>query len=221
MDQVEETTPLKVALFESLRQQLVGYDFKLNARNDNFLRLHDGFTDIFQITCLDGKPGYRIRPGVGVRIERVEEIFHQTSGIERKYRKGTPTMGAPVGALLGENDPRSCDLLLDSYSEVASVTEKIMGVFCEHALPYFEHWGSLQAIDAELNDNPGERRVHWALAWLRCSTGIIVAKLLGRPDYEQLAAFYTEVMTRDNKGFYLKRFLALLESLKRIEPERE
>ena len=58
---------------------------------------------------------------------------------------------------------------------------------------------------------------HRGLAWFRCSTGIIVAKLVGRPDYEQLAAFYLDVMTRDNKGFYLKRFQPLLKSLESVE----
>ncbi|MGO9108783.1 MAG: hypothetical protein ACLP9L_06080 [Thermoguttaceae bacterium] len=47
-----------------------------------------------------------------------------------------------------------------------------------------------------------------------------MARLLGRPDYEQLAAFYTDVMTRDNKGFYLWRFQALLKSLQGVEPGR-
>lgn len=45
-----------------------------------------------------------------------------------------------------------------------------------------------------------------------------MARLLGRPNYQELAAFYVDVMTRDNKGFYLKRFQALLKSLDAVEP---
>ena len=210
-------TGLKTAFFKSLHPELAKHGFSLKAAKDSFVRRRAEVTDLFQLVCLDGKRGYRIQPNTGVRIERIEELFHKTSGFEPKYQKDTATMGNSVGIFL-DGDSRSCEFLLESGSDVASVTEKIMGVFRENALPYFERWGSLQAIDAELNDKPAERTPHRALAWFRCSTGITVARLLGRPDYEQLAAFYTEVMTRDNKGFYLKRFQALLRSLESVEP---
>jgi hypothetical protein len=208
---------LKTALFNSLCSELTKHEFSLKAAKDSFVRRRGEVTDLFQLVCLDGKPGYRIQPNTGVRIERIEELFHQTSGFEPKYQKDTPTMGSSVGILLN-GDSRTCEFLLESEAEVAFVAEKIVGVFREFALPYFERWGSLQAIDAELNDKPAERTPQRALAWFRCSTGIIVARLLGRHDYEQLAAFYTDVMTRDNKGFYLKRFQALLKSLESVEP---
>jgi hypothetical protein len=207
---------LKAAIFAALSPELTKYDFSLKPAQDRFVRRRGEVTDLFQLVCLDGKPGLRIQPNVGVRIERIENIFHQTSGFESKHQKDTPTMGNSVGIFL-TGDSRGCEFLLESKSEVASVAEKIVGVFREFALPYFERWGSLAAIDAELNDKPGERTHQRALAWFRCSTGLIVAKLVGRPDYEQLAAFYLDVMTRDNKGFYLKRFQALVKSLESVE----
>jgi hypothetical protein len=215
MEDIKETTPLKIALFESVRKRVLADGFELNAEGDNFVRRHDGITDIFQLTCLDAKPGYRVQPGMAVRVDQIEDIFHQTSGFEFKYQKGTPTMGTRVGSLLG-GSPRACEFLLESEAEITAVTEKLMSAFREFVLPYFDHWGSLTAIDAELNDKPAERTPHRALAWFRCSTGIIVAKLVGRPDYERLAAFYTDVMTRDNKGFYFKRFEALAKYLESV-----
>lgn len=214
-EDVGETTPLKAALFESVRQQLVEDGFVLVPARETFIRRRDGITDHFQLVCKDARPGYRIQPNVGVRIDRVEELFHQTSGFERRYQETTSTMGAPAGSLLG-GGPRACEFILDSESEISPVSERIMGVFRGVALPYVEHWSSLPAIDAELNDKPGERSPHRSLATFRCSTGIIVAKLVGRPDYEQLAAFYADVMARDNKGFYFKPFQALLKSLETV-----
>jgi hypothetical protein len=38
MEEVEKTTPLKIALFESVGQQLAKEGFKLNAARDNFVR---------------------------------------------------------------------------------------------------------------------------------------------------------------------------------------
>jgi hypothetical protein len=208
---------LKTSLFKSLHPELTKHGFSLKAAKDRFIRRRGGVTDLFQLVCLDANPGYRIQPNTGVRIDRIEELFHQTSGFEPKYRKDTATMGGSVGVLLN-GDSRSCEFMLESECKVTSVAEKIMSVFRDFALPYFERWGSLQAIDTELNHDPTEGTPHRALAWFRCSTGIIVARLLGRPDYDQLAAFYTNIMTDDNKGFYLKRFVELLRSLETVEP---
>jgi hypothetical protein len=109
-----------------------------------------------------------------------------------------------------------CEFPLVSDSQVEDVAEEVMDVFREFALPYVEQWSSLQAIDVELNEVPGIRTIHRAAGWFRCSTGIIVAKLVGRPNYRQLAAFHHDVMARIDNGFYLKRFEALLKSLDEI-----
>jgi len=211
-EDTDTPTQLKIALFESLRRELAGDGFELNALRDKFVRRHDAISDSFQLACKDAKPGYRIQPNVGVRIDRVEEIFHRTSGFDRGFQDNTSTMGAPVGALVGAN-ARDCEFLLESESEVPDVTGKLVKVFRDIALPYYEKWKSLKAVDADLNADPTRRTPHRGLAWFRCSTGLIVAKLVGRPDYESLADIYTEIMTKDNKGFYLKRFQALRQNL--------
>ncbi len=126
-------------------------------------------------------------------------------------------MGARVGSLL-RGSPRASEFRLEYEAEIASVTEEILNVFREFVLPYFDRWGSLAAIDAELNDQPTERTPHRSLAWFRCSTGIIVAKLVNRPDYARLVAIYTDVMTRDNRGFYFNRFQALVKWLESVVP---
>lgn len=209
---VKEINALKAALFGSVGKRLAEFGFEPKLARDGFIRVHDGVADQFQLACKDAKTGYRIQPSVGVRIERVEQIFHQTSGFERKFHDNTSTMGTSVGTLLG-GSPRACQFLLDSDSDIPSVTESVVGVFRDTALPYFEQWRLLSRIDAELNDDPAKRTVHRGLAWFRCSTGIIVAKLVGRTNYEQLATFYTDVMRKDNKGFYFERFDSLLRSL--------
>jgi hypothetical protein len=209
-------TKLKTAIFAAISPELTSHGFLLKLAKDRFVRRRGEVSDFFQLVCLDGKPGYRIQPNVGVRLEQVEHIFHQASGIESKYQKDTPTMGSSIGMLL-TGDSRSCEFLVESGSDVAMMAGQIVGTFHEFAMPYYERWGSLIAIDAELNSKPSERSHHRPLAWQRCSTAIIAAKLVGRPDYDQLAGFYTEVMKRDNKGFHLGRFQALLMTLKSIE----
>jgi hypothetical protein len=208
---------LKAVIFATTSPELMKSGFSLKLAKDRFVRKRGEVTDLFQLVCLDGRPGYRIQPNVGVRIERVENIFHQTSGFESKYQKDTLTTGNSIGIYL-TGDSRSCEFFLGSQSEIPAIAEKLIAVFRDFALPYFERWGTLAAIDAELNDKPSERTHHRPLAWERCSTGVITAKLVGRSDYDRLVTFYTQVMTENNKGFYLKRFQALLKTLESVEP---
>jgi hypothetical protein len=215
---MRDETGLKSDLFNRLAPGFSADGFKLVAPNDRFEKKSGDVTAIFQLVCLDGKPGYRIQPNVGVRIERVEKIFHQTSGFESKFQKDTATMGNSIGMFL-QGDSRACEFLLRSGSEAAPVADGVARAFREFELPYYARWGLLAAIDEELNNRPTERSVHRPMLWFRCSTGIIVAKLRVRPDYTQLAALYTKAMAADNNGFYLKRFQGLLQSLESIEPE--
>jgi hypothetical protein len=207
---------LTKALFEAVGQALAREGFVFRATAHKFIRRHGGVTDQYHLACTNERSGYYVNPTVGVRIERVEEIFHQSSGFDPKYRGDTATMGAFVGELLN-GDTLGCRFLLNSESDVHLVAQDLLRIFWQIAIPYFERWGSLEAVDAELNDDPTRPTLHRSLAWFRCSTGIIVAKLVGRPDYEQLAATYGDIMTRDNDGFYLKFFKELLKSLENVE----
>jgi len=216
MEEVEPMTPLKERLFETLRLKLKSYDFELNLKRHRFNRRRDGVTDVFLLACLDAPPGYRVVPDVGVRLERVENIFHQTSGFKKKEDQlNTMTWGLPVSYLLG-GPTAECEFLLQEPAQVEGVAEQIFAVFREWALPFYERWGSLKAIDKAVNENPEERVLFRSLAWFRCSTGLITARLTGRPDYDRLLQIYTDIMKKDNKGFYYKWFAALVESLDKV-----
>jgi hypothetical protein len=210
-------SPLRKAIFDAVESRLSSSGFELKRTKDSFQRSRDGITDLFQLVCLNDVPGYRVQPNVGIRIEIVEQIFHKTSGWDPKSQKDTPTIGAGIGNIMA-GDNRKCEFRVKTEADASPAAEKIENVFREFALPYYQKYGSLQAIDAELNSHPQERTPHRGYGWLRCSTGIIVARLVGRPNYEALAEIYTKVITEVDRGFYLKYFMPLLESLKTIDP---
>jgi hypothetical protein len=90
---------LKTAILESLRPKLVQHGFTLNAQHGRFVRKRGEITDRFTLQCRDGKPGCRVEPDVGVRIEYVEEIYHRTSWFQPKQHKNTSTVGGSIGEL--------------------------------------------------------------------------------------------------------------------------
>lgn len=157
---------------------------------------------------------------MALRIERVEDIFHQTSRWDPKSQKETPTIGSEIGRILTGRSG-DCEFLLDFSASIPRVATEIVEVFRKHALPYYEKFSSLREIDHALNDHPRHDTPHRIATWLRCATGLIVARLVGRPDYQRLVRIYTSQLRWCDKGFYLSRFLDLVKSLEAVKPEFE
>lgn len=219
---MKNVNSIKEMLLELLVPQLSEHGFKRQGSRESFLRQHADRVDVFQLVFLDGKPGWRIQPNAGVRFDSVENIFHQVSGFEPKYQKDTVTVGAPLGIVLGDT-ARGCEFILESNDELASIVREVIKSFEDIALPYFSNWSNIKNIDSALNDDPSLRvpKLRGGLAWFRCSTAIIIAKLTGRKDYDRLVSFYGDVMAADNKGFYLKRFDLLTKYLESIESNKQ
>jgi hypothetical protein len=100
---------------------------------------------------------------------------------------------------------------------VERVTSQILTIFREKAQPYYSQFSTLGAVDSAINDQPSDNCIHRVMPWLRCSTGAIVAKLVGRTNYEQLMSFFPDILRNDSNGYYLPRFELLLSDLAKLE----
>lgn len=202
----------KKTVFSTVARELEPAGFVLDAGKERFAKRHDGLVDVYQLVCVDEKPGWRIRPNVAVRVDLLEDIFHRASGFEGRYQADTISIGGVVGSIL-HGSARACEFVVQSEASVVPVAAEIVNVFRQAAIPYFAKYEQLREIDIELNDRPTERTQHRVAPWLRCSTGLIVARLVGRSDYRSLLSIYEDVMRRVDNGFYLPRFEALARQL--------
>jgi hypothetical protein len=154
-------------------------------------------------------PGYRVSPSVGVRFEEVEKIFHRTSGYDRPNQKASATVGIDLWRVFGREQYQ---VTLSDEAGLAAAVARIVAIFHEKAEPYFTQFSTLAAVDAAVNDHPGDDCVHRDMAWLRCSTGVVVARLVGRQDYDQLVSIYQETVRKKSPQL-LPRFESLLSDL--------
>src|SRR6185503_14968724 len=156
---VTGSVPITSQLLEHVLQQLDG--FKVNKAKRRFeRRAGDGVFHRFFLVCTYGGPlGFRVRPEVAVRIDRVEDIYHRVSGMAAKYHRGTSTMGTAVGELIGGGS-RAGEFRLLDVTDLTGAAAGIISLFRSHAVPYFERWSSLQNIDSELNGEPWRRSLH-------------------------------------------------------------
>jgi hypothetical protein len=131
---------LKNEVLLALERRLTGQDFKLVKSRDWYVRKNEGVSFCYQIVFYDGNNGYRLSPAVTVRIEIIEEIFHATSGFEKRYQKYTPTIGAEVWRLF--NDKQGYQYLLETKDDVDRVVDRLKIVFQDVALPYFSQYST-------------------------------------------------------------------------------
>lgn len=81
---------------------------------------------------------------------------------------------------------------------------KIVGKFYEeYAVPFFEKYHSLDAIDKLLNENPTEKVIYLDdLGW-RIIKGLIVAKLNNNPKYKELRDYYYSEVESKFQGYFM------------------
>lgn len=199
-------------LHEGLGPELARHHFRFNPASEAYLREQPGgVSQFFYVRCYESGSSFVVEPGVGIRIDRIEDVFHRTSGFEQKYQPTTPTVGAEVWRL--EGNPKAFRYRLGGSDDVGAVTEEVGRAFEGKALPYFASHSSVEAVDRLLNETPLEKTPHRMMEWLRASTGVIAARIVCRENFDELVAVYRTKLERLDRGFYLPQFEALLRNL--------
>ncbi|WP_425616852.1 hypothetical protein NA78x_000513 [Anatilimnocola sp. NA78] len=209
---------LPIAVLEAVAAELKPLGFKLVKSKKWFIRAISNRVEKYQLVVLDEKKGYRICPSVSVRFEHVEAIFHRSSGYEVEYQRDTPTVGIDLWSVYGKD---GYQVSLTQAAGVDVVASQLLEIFHDKAMPYYSHFSSLVAVDTAINAQPSDNSVHRAMPWLRCSTGAIVAKLVGRDNYDYLVSIYTDILRKDSNGFYLPRFELLLSDIAKLTPDSD
>jgi len=202
------------ALVAALRPTMSARGFGWQERHEWFRRRAGGVQHILQLVSVDHPPVVDIEPQLMVRHDLVERIFHRTSGYPPQNQPDTPTVGGDLHELVA-GAPKRFVLGVDGDVHAAAQ-------WLTDALPrleeYWARFSALAEIDRDLNDDPRRPPPNRPLPWLRCSTGLTVARLVQRSDYDQLEAEYRRQLAIDNNGFYLGPFNALAADLRRHTP---
>jgi hypothetical protein len=204
---------LRRALFERLEGPLHDAGFSWVRTKDSFVRKRAASSDRFQLSFFSN--GSRVQADVGVRFDGVEQIFHTSSNVTPKYIGESSTVGRSIGSILhGSAQGFELPLVGDR------TFERLVNAFIDVALPYYAAFSSLAAIDHELNTEPLVPSPNRRSPWLRGSTGLIVARLVGRVNYRQLVDAYRGVIERVD-AFHLRDYDALVTRLESIEPQSD
>ncbi|MEQ8573823.1 MAG: hypothetical protein RIB63_07165 [Fulvivirga sp.] len=204
---------MKESILLKLGEKLMPYGFKLKKSTGEFTKKTINGWHRYLVLFYD-KDGYEINTSVGIRINKVEDIYHRTSGFEKKYHKGTSTIGCFVEDYLKEYD--NYRFSVNKEGDLKNVVAVLLEIFEKVALPYFDKYDNLELIDKLLNSDPNEQTVHKGNTAMRAHIGIIVARLVGNVKYPELVESYHDIIGRTNKGFYKSEYEALVKDLENL-----
>lgn len=207
----------RIKVLKLLKPSMAERGYRYRAADDRFWRSQGDFTYHWQPRFIAGPMSAEVEPNLGLRSEVVERLFHATSTFPPNLQSGTSTIGSSLANLEGVG-LRTYVYPVATNGDVPLVADKLLGLFDEKAPPYFEKFGSLEAIDHLLNDHPDEHTPHCPYGLARETRGLIVAKLVGRANYGELEAYYRSRIMKINSGFYAPQFEALVTSLACLQP---
>lgn len=204
---------LKDVALSYLSTELEKSGFKLNKSLAEFTRKDKEGWQKFQLIFLTRNAGWEINLGMLIRKNVVEDIYHRASYYEPKYHKSTPTIGITIQEYL--NDGEEHRYYLNSESDLDSCIGGIIKEFKSVALPFFDKYQSVEAIEKAINVKNGKSI--FAGVKYEGNMGIILAKLVNNPDFDYYKNQYLKYYTKKDDGFYLEEFENILKELKNIK----
>jgi hypothetical protein len=139
----------------------------------------------------------------------VEDIFHKTSEFEEKYKKGTPTIGTSIEDY--QSNGKTYRYQMREEPHINVIAQELYIIFKEIALPFFDKYDTLEKIDKALNIKPEDTSLTGAI--FKGSKALIIAKLMCRRNFKELADYYYNYYKNFSEGFYLPNYIRLKEFL--------
>lgn len=163
--------------------------------------------------------------------KRSEEIaieafcYIQHLETEKVYKTATKhamshTIGNEIGKLInnqgqGIQDHSSYELIIETDTDIANASNEIIRLYEAFIKSYFKENSNLNRIDSILNDFPDQINVHSNEQFFRCPKGLIVAKLNGRENFQELEYKYDIKMAKV-ADLFKSRYEAVKEYLSPI-----
>jgi hypothetical protein len=202
----------KTRLLELLGLHLKPYGFALNKNRAEFTKREKSGWNKFQLIFLNRSAGWEIDPGMLIRQNVVEDIYHKASSYEPKYHKTTPTVGITVEKIIDDGRQHRC--YLNSSEDIEECLNYIAGIFADVVLPFFVKYSTMEALDKAVNVKSG-KSIFSGLKY-EGSVGLILARLSKNPEYFFFLDKYRRYYIDLNDGYYLpdyERLITVLDDL--------
>jgi hypothetical protein len=176
----------RAAIDAELSEILPAAGFANRRSEEHWLRRTDQGSQTISIAVDDLDPDFEIEPMFGVRIDAVEDIYHQFAGTREGYRQLSSTTMTPSFRALGVDHFEAT-----GDAELSQVAREIANLVRGRGLPFLNSYRDLTALDRALNVDriPQFSITHEGS---QARTAVIVARLAGNPSFERLVEEHAE-----------------------------
>ena len=217
--QVKKSVQLRKVFFEQLGSLLRPEGFVLNRGLERFiLKSSDLELQFWTLTNARGRDVIEIELGLGIRHLKVESIYHHCSGVHAKWQSHSPTYSIDLWRFAAQesgidaNAPdESFVPRVDDAESAANAAAAVYKLFQIHAKTFFSRYRELQNLDVLFNS--GVAADVFGLPTRNLCTGIIVAKLVGRTNFDQLITTYRIDMRNVGDSVSLAQFDCTVRAL--------
>jgi hypothetical protein len=148
------------------------------------------FSDTFETTC-----------HIGIGIVPIQKILQLSldEELEGSQFYGS-TLGSGINVYTGILNYRFTIKCIEDIKEWSNIVNDF---YSKYAIVFFEKYNSVKAIDELLNSKPTEEvKLCDDLGW-RIIKGLIAAKLINNPDYNNLRDYYKSVVLDRFQGHFM------------------
>ncbi len=221
------------AVMRGMEPRMLDYQFKMSFAKQKFIKQKDrdfliayslSVTERFNM--MENRSGIVIEPAVYVNNNLVERIYARITMRKIDFVTDLKTIGNVLAELIanptGVYKIRNQSLSIFNYSEedIPVSAKKIVAYFEDFVIPYFERYATWRGIDEIFNSDLLDNTVHCNIEPERSLRGLIVAKLIGRHDIDQLMLIHSkriENLGNENYKIELERLLNIFDTIKPIE----
>lgn len=171
-------TDLKKLLFSTYGESLKPLGFK---KEKYGFRKNDGnFSYFFNFSSIDRGNSYPTEFSYSLSVKSLARILSNVISFNGEYYQVTG--GSQVNLFEVKKYPIK-DYDIYTENDALSMAEEVLTYFINETLPYLKSISSLEALDALINKAPHP---------LSFRSGLVLAKLVGNPQYDSLVEQYRE-----------------------------
>lgn len=210
-----KTKEVKELIATGLMEKFIQQGFVYKKTINQFEKMQAGNTSIFNILITAWSKHFSIDVRLYISQKKIEEIYESSVGKSHKI-----TIGNTIERINASPDGRAVvngDLVINLYfdDDVEAAVESLENYYNTIAKPYFEKYQDLKSIDDIINNPPFEHSpAHVGLGLdERCMKGLIAARLVDNPNYEQLVSTYDEAIKRTMNEESIENYYKVKEHL--------
>lgn len=185
---------IKQKLAFQLNEYLARDGFVYKNTNNEFISNNRDFLFVFNMLLTSWSDHYSLGVRLYISQKKVEHVYEHVLGKSHKL-----TIGNSIERISKSPDGREVingdmAILLIQDEDIEAAVETLKRYYGDIAKPYFNKYQTLTAVDDIINNPPFD----YCPAHVggnfddRCIRGLIVARLVGNPNFDRLMSIYDE-----------------------------